>query len=401
MNPVSRVVGAIAITVGLTASSVVAIRASYGAFRSGYRVSGGFERASYGIEPGVQVEHHGIPVGKVDSVRLVSQHAELTLTIFDAFRVPATVVARVRPRSIFGDPYVDLDFPDSAAGPFLSAGSRLRSTAVEADVGDLIASAVPLLRDINPQDLAAIIEELGRATDGQGTHIAAAIDSGTQLADLLASTMDAQLQALDSFARFQAAIAPTGPSFNAIAANANVALPTLNDAEAALQRALDTLNHFAGTLATLLAAERPDIHRLLDNGASVTRLLTRREPQLEQVISGLSNYVFKFAAGRSPEVLPNGSRFAYFKNFVLIADVNALICATLQQAGPAGATVMQVLGASGGPISCAPQSPAAVTAGGQRAASDLTAGIDQVIASPDVPQRMTVQSLVDHILGRS
>jgi ABC-type transporter Mla subunit MlaD len=275
----------------------------------------------------------------------------------------------------------------------------LTNTGVDADTADLIASAVPLLHDINPQDLSTVIDELAKATDGQGKEIGSAIDNGAKLAALFATTIDAQLQALDSFARFQAALAPTGPSFNAIAANSNVALPTLNAAEADFQRALDAVGQFADTLANFLAHERPDIERLLDGGDNVVRLLTLREPQLEQVISGLANYVTKFAEGRSPEVLPNGTRFAYFKNFVLFADVEALVCGILTQAGPVGAPVLQALAGSGGPLTCPSTTHGAAQADAAR--RQLANGTAAIVAAPDVPVRLTVQSLVDRILGRA
>jgi virulence factor Mce-like protein len=395
----TRSLSAIAVVTALVGVSVVGVRASYGALRHGYRVSGVFDRASYGVEPGIQVEHRGIAVGKVDDVRLVNDHAELVMTIYGHFKVPQSVVAAVRPRSIFGDPFVDLDFPDGSPGPYLSKGSVLDRTQVDADTSDLIASAVPLLRDINPQDLATILDELNKATAGQGHEIAAAIDNGTKLATLFASTIDAQLQALDSFSRFQAAIATTGPLFNSIAANSNIALPTLNSAEADFQRALTVVSQFADTLSNFLLQERPDIERMLTGGDNVVRLLIAREPQLEQVISGLANYVTKFAQGRSPEVLPNGSRFAYFKNFILFADVNSMICSILSQAGPVGAPILQAIGGSGGPLNCPPSTQGAKA--GTAAREDLLNGADQVLAAPEVPQRVSVQALVDHILGRS
>jgi phospholipid/cholesterol/gamma-HCH transport system substrate-binding protein len=407
MTRAQRSVAALAVVVASMGVIVVAVRASYGAFRSGYHLIGVFPRADYGVEPGVQVEHHGIAVGKVDSVHLVNHEAELHMTIFGAFRVPASVNAAIRPRSIFGDPYVDLAFSDGAPGPFLADGERLARTASDSETGDLIASAVPLLQKINPQDLTTVIDELSKASAGEGQRIASSIDNGSKLAALFASTIDAQLQAIDALAQFQAAFTPTGPSLNAIAANSNVALPTLNAAQADFQRALDSLTAFSSALANFLAQVRPDMTRLLEAGDNVVRLLTIREPQLEQVVSGLAQYVFKFAAGRSPQVLPNGSRFAYFKNFILFSDINTLVCGLIAPAEPGLGflqPLQQAVGSSGvfdcskyfttpGRAGAVP-SPAAI-------ANELSEQLDGVLGVPEVPQRSTVESIVDQVLGRS
>ena len=406
MTKLQRSLAAVSVIVALIGVTVLAVRASYGAFRHGYTLSGTFDEAAYGVDSGVQVEHHGIQVGKVTSVHLVDHRAELIMSINSGFRIPTSVQTVIRPRSIFGDPFVDLDFNDGDTGPYLAAGAALQKTSVDSQLGDLIASAVPLLRTINGQELATIISELAKANANEGDTVRAAIDNGSQLAQLYSDTNTAQEQALDAFAQFQAALAPTGPTLNAIAANSNVALPTLNAAEADFQRALDALTPFANELANFIAQEKPDITRLLDQGDNVVRLLTAREPQLEQVVSGVAQYLFKFAAGRGPETFPNGSKFAFFKNFIMFSDVNNLICGVLTQGGATVAPILALVSTPGGPIDCskaattpATASSAAVAAA---AAKDLSNGVNGILGAPEPAQQpLTLQSLIDHILGRS
>jgi phospholipid/cholesterol/gamma-HCH transport system substrate-binding protein len=411
MTKLQKVLAAISVIVALSGSTIIAVRASYGAFAQTYLVTGTFQRASYGVEPGTQVEHHGIAVGKVVSVALADRQAQLRLSIKKGFHVPTTVQAVIRPRSIFGDPFIDLDFLDTAPGPYLASGARLDKTGVDSETGDLIASAVPLLQKINAQDLEVVIDELAKTGDGEGARIRSSIENGAQLANLYSSTIDAQLTALDAFAQFQSAIAATGPDFNAIAANSNVALPTLNAAEADFQRALDALTPFADKLATFIAAERPDIDRLLDQGDNIVRLLTTREPQLEQVISGLSLYFFKLGSGASPETLPNGTKFAYFKNFILFSDINNLVCGLIAppQAGLSFLQPLQQAVGSSGVFNCsayfAASAHGATTASTlptpQSVAGDLSQQVHAIVGQPEVPQRTTLQSLIDRILGKS
>ncbi|HWW53588.1 MAG TPA: hypothetical protein VNY84_07460, partial [Acidimicrobiales bacterium] len=183
---------------------------------------------------------------------------------------------------------------------------------------------------------------------------------------------------------------------------------TLNAAEANFQRALDALTPFANKLANFIAQEKPDITRLLDQGDNVVRLLTAREPQLEQVVVGLSQYLFKFAAGRGPETFPNGSKFAFFKNFVMFSDVNNLICGVLTQGGATVAPILALVSTPGGPIDCSKAAARAGTSGTAAAAAtkgaalDLANGVNAIVGAPEPAQQpLTLQALIDHILGRS
>ena len=162
--------------------------------------------------------------------------------------------------------------------------------------------------------------------------MAQAFESSAEAADLGADTIDQQLRALDSFATFQDAIRSVGGDLNDISANNEIALGEFNDNRAAYERVLTSLRPFAEDLAALLAGTRPDIDTYLEQGDSVVRLLTANEDHLTEVIEGLGQYVQAFGGGLSQERLPDGSGFAYFKNFVYVGDVEAFLCSELANA---------------------------------------------------------------------
>ena len=403
MTRAERAVAALAVVIALFATIVVAVRASYGAFKGGYTVTGTFDRASYGFGVGTEIDYLGIDVGKVTRVTLQPDHrVQAALKIRSGFTVPSGTTAAVHNRSLFGDPYVELVFPRIPAGPDLVAGDEIKLTSVDADTSDLIRTATPLLDGINGQDLATLVTTLDQATQGEGDKIAQSLHDGAQLAALYADTIKAQLRALDSFTAFQAAITPTADDLNTLATQANRALPTLNAAEADFQRALETVNAFATKLTQVISAERPNIDALLLGGDNVVRLLAMREPQIEQVVVGASQYLAKFALGAGTETLPNGSKFVYFKNFIAINDVVKLICGLV--APPAGGPVPAPLGPlvnalAGAGLGC-PTATASTQADSKVAAQNLMNQVAGQIGAPEKPPTLNVGDLLNALLGR-
>src|SRR5205807_3190118 len=131
------------------------------------------------------------------------------------------------------------------------------------------AAATPLLDKIDTNHLSNVLSELAQASQGEGPKIAASIGAGTQLAGLLDRTLNAQLIALDSFAKFTQATAPAAGELNNLNAQINAGLPAFNAEEADYQHLLNTLIPFSDRLAALLSTYHPDIATILAAGANV------------------------------------------------------------------------------------------------------------------------------------
>ncbi|GAC1593336.1 MAG: hypothetical protein NVS3B21_14280 [Acidimicrobiales bacterium] len=418
----ARVVGALCVIIVLVAATVVSIRASYGAYKGGYQLIGTFDRAAYGFGPSTEVDYLGIDVGHVTRTRLRADHRlDASLKVNEGFKVPVGTVAKVHNRSLFGDPYIDLVFPPGAATRYLAKGSHLDVTSVDADTGDLIRSATPLFEHINGQDLLTLVREIDQASRGEGDKVAQSIRDGAQLSALYANTIDAQLRALDSFTAFQVAVTPDAGEINNLSAIGNRSLPTLNAAEKDFQTALLTVGPFADKLANVIAQERPNIDQLLARGDNVVRLLAMRQPQIEQVISGLALYLQKFAQGPGPETLPNGTKFVYFKNFIEFSDLSRLICGLIASptgGGPAPSQLQPLIAAVGsaglgckqppaaapGPAPAGPPAqrtapPAVPAVPAPSPANDLLQHVAGQIGAPQPTRPATVQDMVQRILG--
>ncbi|MDA8283906.1 MAG: MCE family protein [Actinomycetota bacterium] len=354
-----RAVVVLAVIAGAVAGVTVAVAASDGAFAGSYQVVGTFPAAGQGLHPGSEVTFDGVQVGRVGSIALAGQRARITLVLQHRFRLPRAATATIRPQNLFGAEEIALTSPHGDAGPWVAAGATVARTAISNQIADLFAVADPLLSKVDAADLSASLSELDQATSGEGPRIASGLSAGSRLAGLLATTIGAQLHALDSLTAFSAAVAPDGAGINAVAGQANAALPAINAAEAAYQHLLDTLTPLAHDVAQFLAAYRPDIGALLQSGDNVTRVLVAHQSDIEALVRGLYQYVTKIAlAASGSQTLPDGSKFAYFRTFIEFSDVNNLVCNLIAPAAPSLSYLVplqQALGASGSAFDCSAQ----------------------------------------------
>lgn len=420
MTKAHRAVGSVAILVLVMATCVVVVRAAYGYFADTYQVSGVFPRAGEALRPGADVKVRGVNVGEVAAIELEDRRVRITLSIEDDVPIPRDVRATVRPKTLFGEKFVDLEFTDGAGGPYLADGDELAATATATEVEAMGAGLTHLMDEIDETELAGLVTELTDAAAGQGDDVARSFDSAAAAMDVLSETIDDQLTALDSWAAFQEAIRTIGPDINAISANSNLSLPEFNRHEADFERVLTTLKPFADDLADLLATYRPDIDTMLDRGDNVVRVLLAREREVSETIYGLSRYLLKLGTASSAETLPDGTKFAYFKNFILFEDIERALCEHLappEGAPPELTALRDALLSSGSVLDCEGYGPApgdgqpsgppappdlpapGLPAGAPGAAEELSGVLDAGIATADQSEPVTVEVLVDRILG--
>jgi virulence factor Mce-like protein len=413
---------------GLVFGTVELVRMANGDFAGDYKLMGMFPRAGEGLHPGSAVVFRGVQVGRVSTISLYENQAQVTLLMEPSFKVPASSTATIQPVNLFGAEQVSISSPhlNSDAGPYLEAGDTFAHATSSDELGDLFAVATPLLNQINANQLSTVLGELAQASQGEGRKIAAGIDAGTQLAGLLDKTLNAQILALDSFAKFTQALAPAAGDLNNLNAEINAGLPALNAEEADYENLLNTLIPFSNRLAALLSTYHPDIATILTSGDNVSRVLLAQQDTIGQVINGAYHYFQKIAEGASGlNKLPDGSTYAYFNTFILFTDVNSLVCNLI--APPTGGMsylepLQQALAGAGSAFNCSSElstfnalqasTPAATPAATPSAALSPTSGANSagsaaanqvfgIIGQPDTSKPTTLGGILNQLLGGS
>ncbi len=422
MKRLLRVVISLVVLAGLVAGTVTLVRMANGDFAGDYKLSGLFPRAGEGLHPGSPVVFRGVQVGRVSTISLVDNEAKVGLLMDPTFRVPSTAKATIEPVNLFGAEQVSLSSPhhNSEAGPYLADNASFAHTSSSDELGDLFAVATPILQQINTTNLSTVLGELAQASQGEGPRIAAGIQSGTQLASLLDKTVNAQILALQSFARFSTAVAPDATDLNNLNAQVNAGLPAFNAEEADYVRLLNTLVPFSNQLASILSTYHPDIATILTAGDNPARILLAQQANIGQVVNGAYHYFQKIAEGaQSQQKLPDGSTYAYFNTFILFSDVNSLVCNLLSPA-TGGLSflqpIQQALAGTGSAFNCssqmaafnalqnstapstttvAPGATSNATTSGQAAATQVYG----IIGQPDTSKPTTLGGLINQLLG--
>jgi phospholipid/cholesterol/gamma-HCH transport system substrate-binding protein len=425
MRRLLNVVVSLVILFGLVFGTVELVRLANGDFAGDYKLNGTFPRAGEGLHPGSAVVFRGVQVGRVSTISLYQNQAQVTLLIEPSFKVPATSTATIQPVNLFGAEQVSISSPhgNSDAGPYLAPGATFPHAQSSDELGDLFAAATPLLNQIDTNQLSTFLGELAQASQGEGPKIAAGINAGTQLAGLLDRTLNAQILALDSFAKFTNAVAPAAGDLNNLNAQINAGLPGFNAEEADYQNLINTLIPFSDRLASLLATYHPDIATILTSGDNVSRVLLAQQDNIGQVINGAYHYFQKIAEGTSGlNKLPDGSTYGYFNTFILFNDVNSLICNLI--APPTGGMsylepLQQALAGAGSAFNCSSQlssfaslqgnsstpsvvtppngtSPTSAASSAGSAAANQVYGI---IGQPDTSKPTTLGGILNQLLG--
>jgi virulence factor Mce-like protein len=417
MSRLGRLAVSLLVIAVLVGGTVTMIRNSNGDFSGDYALSGLFAKAGEGLEPGSEVVFRGVQIGRVSTIALRGDRADVTLLIDPTFKVSKDATATIEPVNLFGAEEVSLSTPDhdTNAGPFLADHGTFARAQNSDSLGDLFAAATPLLQKINTTDLSSVLGELAQASKGEGPQIAKSIGAGTELASLLNSTLNAQEVALDSFARFAQAVAPDASGLNSVSAQVNAALPAFNSEEADYVKLLHAIVPFANDLASLLSTYRPDIDTILTAGDNVSRVLLAQQGNIGQVIQGAYQYFNTIAKGAaSLQTLPDGSTYAYFNTFILFSDVNSLVCNLIAPA-TSGLSflqpIQQALAGSGSAFNCSSELAAFNTAQGTTAttATPLAASTSAaqsaanqaygIIGAPDTSTQTGLGGFVSGLLG--
>jgi virulence factor Mce-like protein len=427
MRRLLNVVVSLVVLFGLVFGTVELVRLANGDFAGDYKLSGTFPSAGEGLHPGSAVVFRGVQVGRVSTVSLYQNQANVTVLIDPTFKVPSASTATIQPVNLFGAEQVSISSPhaNSDAGPYLAAGGTFAHARSSDELSDLFAAATPLLNDINTNQLSTLLGELAQASQGEGPKIAAGINAGTQLAGLLDRTLNAQILALDSFAKFTNAIAPAAGDLNNLNTQINAGLPGFNAEEADYQNLVNTIVPFADRLASLLSTYKPDIETILTSGDNVSRVLLAQQDTIGQVINGAYHYFQKIAEGTSGlNKLPDGSTYGYFNTFILFNDVNSLICNLI--APPTGGMsylepLQQALAGAGSAFNCSSElssfaslqgnsatpsvvTPSSGTPPTSAANSAGAAAANQaygIIGQPDTSKPTTLGGILNNLLGGS
>jgi len=196
------------------------------------------------LQVGSDVKLNGVPVGTVAKITATDQSADLTLALDpDTLpKLPDNVVARLLPKTMFGERYVALVEPPIPSSTPLRAGDVIHQddSAQATELQQVFDQMLPVLRAIQPDKLSAMLGEFADMLRGQGSDIGDAMVKWSRYVKKLNPKVP---RIADDFSR----LAKVADSWN-------IAAPDLVDALSTMTTSARTLVDEQTRLRTLYAS---------------------------------------------------------------------------------------------------------------------------------------------------
>lgn len=325
--------GAIGIVI-LVALITVGIKASFGAFDGGYKIQGSFAAAGQGLLAGSDVKVRGVNIGEVSSIELVENRALITMRINDGRDVPVDSQAVIRPKTLFGEKFVDIIPGDAElTGPYLEGAAVagdcpgdlpcITDTLGGFELEQVLADTFPVLEAIDPAELAVVLDELANAGDGLGGTVNRTIVNSAALAELTASNDAEFRQFTADLALLAETLDELAPELLRGARDLNVALPSLNARSDELNVALVQLGRLSGDLADLLENNVEFTENALTNGSKTLQVLFDKRNKIQPLLLGLEQYTSTLAEAIRIEA-EDGTLMAAVKNLVSVSEITGV-----------------------------------------------------------------------------
>jgi phospholipid/cholesterol/gamma-HCH transport system substrate-binding protein len=335
-----------------------------------------------GIYANAPVTYRGVPVGRVTAVTLHGDGARARAHMDDGARVPAELKAVVAHRSAVGEQYLDLR-PDRDGGPYLRDGSVIPRgrTGVPLPPETLLTNLDALVRSVNPDDLAVVIDELGAAFEGSGDALRRILDAGELILTEAVANLPQTVTLIRDGATVLRTQAESAEMIRQWAAGLAKLAETVRASDPDLRRVLANGPPAATELVALLDGLEPATGVLLGNLIAVNGVAARRLAGIEHL---LVVYPLAVAGGFT---VSSGDGTAHFGLVLNANDPPPCVyggtpaCSAADQARGSS-----VRGANNAPRAGAPPGPGAGTTGPPATEPSTVAGYDPVtglVLGPD------------------
>ena len=243
------------------------------------------------LDPRADVKLRGLLVGEVRSVHADGRKATLDIALKPEFvaDIPSDVRARLLPKTLFGEKYVDLVAPERSSARPIRSGDVITQdrTRVGIELQQVMNDLLPLLRTVQPGKLNATLSAFATALEGRGDRIG---DNLTRVEDYL-HRLNPHLPSLtEDFARLADVAQVYGdaaPDLMEILRNTVTTSRTLVAERDRLASALTTTAGAAGTAQDFLHVNGDRLITLGQVSRPTLELFARYSPEYPCLFAGL------------------------------------------------------------------------------------------------------------------
>jgi virulence factor Mce-like protein len=206
------------------------------------------------------VKIHGMIVGEVRDTRLVGGQVRMTLGMDPELidRVPAGVGARIVPKTLFGEKFVDLIPPETPSGGSLKEGDVIANAVVPVEFEQFFNDIYPLLTAVPPERIATTLSALANTLEGRGDSFGETLVLANTYLEKFTPETQAAVDDIIALGQVADAYGNQADEFGELLTNsAKLSRNTVDD-EDDLAEFLDETTALAGTLRTFVARTGED-----------------------------------------------------------------------------------------------------------------------------------------------
>jgi phospholipid/cholesterol/gamma-HCH transport system substrate-binding protein len=204
--------------------------------------------------------------------------------------IPHNVLARILPKTLFGEKYVDLVAPPGGPSGSLTKNQTIpqdnSKTAVELQT--VFAELIPVLKAANPADLSIALSNTAHALQGRGNELGQNLTMINQYFAVLNQDLPNIQHDIGSLASLASNYADAAPDLLNILRNFSVTASTFTEKQDTFAQFLAGTAGFANTGTAVLTKNGPGLIQLAHSSVAPLNLLSKYSIVLECLPKGLS-----------------------------------------------------------------------------------------------------------------
>jgi virulence factor Mce-like protein len=261
------------------------------AFTPVVRVTLQADRLGNQLDPRADVKLRGLLVGEVREVHADGSKATLDIALKPQHvaSIPADVRARLLPKTLFGEKYVDLVPPAGSSARPIRAGDVIPQdrTRVGIEVQQLMNDLLPLLRTVEPGELNATLSAFATALEGRGDRIGDNLVRVEGYLRRLNPHLPSLKEDISRFADVAEVYGDAAPDLMRILRNTVTTSRTLVEEKDRLAAALRSTTTVAGTAEEFLNVNGDRLITLGEVSRPTLDLFARYSPEYPCLLAGL------------------------------------------------------------------------------------------------------------------
>jgi phospholipid/cholesterol/gamma-HCH transport system substrate-binding protein len=253
-----------------------------------------FENCGQGLREGGDVKLRGVLVGRIADIRLTDSDCEVALDLNpdQVDQIPENVGAEIRAKTVFGEKWVELLFPDSPAEARIASGDTIpkERTLDPLEVETILNVALPLLEAIDPEHLAGALEALAEGFVGHEDAAIAGINEGIEALRPFNENEGRLREGIDQLAASSEVLANVDDELLVALDNLDQLNRFTVEEESLIEENFERAPLLLDELSTLFDTHFVDLTRIVDRGATVVGVLAARTTDLDRLLDVLPKF---------------------------------------------------------------------------------------------------------------